>query len=205
MIISLRFGLESMSGKFIVFEGIDGCGKSTQAKILYDRLSEQGIPTLLTREPGGTPFGSEARSLLFSHELCPRAELFLLLADRAQHCHEVITPALMRGQWVISDRFSPSTIAYQGWGKKELVPIIEKLNALAVGTLLPDITFWIDTPIDICLKRVSGDRFERMGKDFYEEVRKGYESQALTRINGDQQKATIADEIQTIVAERLFT
>ena len=202
MTISLRFGLESMSGKFIVFEGIDGCGKSTQAKILYDRLSEQGIPTLLTREPGGTPFGTKARSLLFSYDLCPRAELFLLLADRAQHCYEVITPALMRGQWVISDRFTPSTIAYQGWGRKDRYTM---LNTYAASPLFPDITFWIDTPIDICLKRVNGDRFEKMGKDFYKEVRKGYKSQGLTRINGNKEIATIADEIQTIVAERLFT
>ena len=189
-----------MIGKFIVFEGIDGCGKSTQSKILYDRLSEQGIPTLLTREPGGTAFGSEARSLLFAHDLCPRAELFLLLADRAQHCHEMITPALMRGEWVISDRFTPSTIAYQGWGRNDRYTMI---NTYAASPLFPDITFWIDTPIKICLKRIGGDRFEKMGEDFYTKVREGYESQNLTRIDGDKEIATIADEIQTIVAKLL--
>jgi dTMP kinase len=189
-----------MNGKFIVFEGIDGCGKSTQAQILYDRLSERGIPTLLTREPGGTGFGQEARSLLFSHDLCPRAELFLLLADRAQHCHEVIAPALARGEWVISDRFTPSTIAYQGWGRNDRYTMI---NTYAKSPLFADITFWIDTPIEICLKRVGGDRFEAMGKDFYTKVRKGYESQDLIRIDGDNEIATIADEIQAIVAIRL--
>jgi len=145
------------TGRLITFEGGDGCGKSTQLKLTADWLREQGKDVLETRQPGATPLGVEIRSLLLSGEFIPvpECELLLFLADRAQHVQMVIKPALANGQWVLCDRYSDSTLAYQlaARGLAETVDLNPML-AFAEAGCTPQQTFWLDVPADIALKRV---------------------------------------------------
>ncbi len=175
-----------MIGRFLVFEGIDGCGKSTQIKHLEEWLPESGLmpkgtSLLITREPGGTALGVALRKLLLdplgdvSPE--PLAELLLYASDRAQHVSQVIYPALNNGDWVLSDRFSGSTLAYQGYGRKLDLNIIETLEKIATRGLVPDVTIWLDLPAAESLRRRSlmiNDRIESEGLDFLDEVSKGF-------------------------------
>ncbi len=145
------------TGRLITFEGGDGCGKSTQLKLTADWLRGQGKDVLETRQPGATPLGVEIRSLLLSGEFVPvpECELLLFLADRAQHVQEVIKPALAKGQWVLCDRYSDSTLAYQlaARGLAEGVDL-EPMLAFAEAGCAPQQTFWLDVPAEIALKRV---------------------------------------------------
>ncbi len=188
---------------FITFEGIEGCGKSTQAGLLKNYLQEEGKEVVLTMEPGGSRLGLELRRILLSVEnqdLSQEAELFLYLADRAQHTHSVIIPSLIAGKTVISDRFTDSTIAYQGYGRGIDPGILDQLNQLAVKGILPDITFLLDLPAENGLKRalnrnirknqtISEGRFEAESLEFHKKVRHGY----LTWASLNQSRFVIVD------------
>ena len=172
---------------FITFEGIEGCGKSTQAKQLVGRLREFPIPLVFTFEPGGTRVGQDIRHILLNsqnRDLSPLAELFLYAADRAQHVEEVIKPALEQGKWVVCDRFFDATTVYQGHARRQDMALIKVLNEKASPGITPDITFLLDCPVEVGLERAlkrnkllvqeDQDRFERETKDFHEAVRQGY-------------------------------
>jgi dTMP kinase len=162
-------------GRLIALEGIDGCGKSTQADLLAQRLG-----ALLTFEPGATPLGSTLRRLLLDRDQAPvgeRAEALLMAADRAQHLAEVVRPALDAGTWVVTDRFSASTLAYQGYGRGLDRAELEMLVRWATGGLEPDLTVLIDVPLEVAIgrRRVDGqDRLEGEGGDFLQRVAEGY-------------------------------
>tara|TARA_B100000700_G_scaffold320502_1_gene417899 strand:- start:1742 stop:2389 length:648 start_codon:yes stop_codon:yes gene_type:complete len=176
-----------MRGKFIVFEGIDGSGKTTQINQLAKWLKETNFmpkekELVITREPGGTQLGRSLRSLLLdtSTEQSPDAvtELLLYAADRAQHIHEIIRPSLNQGHWIISDRFSGSTLAYQGYGRKLDLKLIKELELIATQGISPDITFLLDIPVEESIKRrrkKKDDRIEKEGKDFLLNVSLGFE------------------------------
>jgi dTMP kinase len=145
-----------MSGRFLVLEGIDGCGKSTQIEALrawlpVSGLMDPGARLVVTREPGGTALGQALRSLLLRPPQgaapCSLSELMLYAADRAQHVEECVRPALVAGDWVLSDRFSGSTAAYQGYGRGLPLATILQLESLATGDLTPDLTLWLDLPL----------------------------------------------------------
>ena len=175
-----------MKGKFIVFEGIDGSGKTTQINLLSKWLNSTNLipkknQLVITREPGGTQLGQSIRSLLLdiSIEKPPNSitELLLYAADRAQHVNEIIRPSLNKGDWVISDRFCGSTLAYQGYGRKLNIKLIKDLENIATQGLSPDITFLLDIPVEESIKRRinrKDDRIEKEGSEFLSDVSLGF-------------------------------
>ena len=167
---------------FIVIEGIDGSGKTTQAKSLLRRLRRRNIPALLTREPGGTPLGEQLRRWLKGRpDLSPLAQLTLFIAARAQLVEKVINPALNSGVTVISDRYTASTVAYQGHGRGLGLELIRDLNLAATGGLTPDVTILFDITPEEALARSSNakvDAFEAASWEFHRKVRESYLSQA---------------------------
>lgn len=169
-------------GRFIVLEGVDGSGKSTQAQMLADTLRADGRDVVLTREPGGTPLGERLRALILDPDVvcAPRAELLMILAARAQHVAEVIQPALERGADVVCDRFSLSSLAYQGYGRGLPLAEIRAADAAATGGLRPDLTVLLDVPLATVLARVGerNDRFEGEGRTFLQRVIDGYRALA---------------------------
>lgn len=174
-------------GLFITFEGIEGCGKSTQMGLLKDYLASRGVKTLAVREPGGTSIGERIRSLLLNSEgegIDPMTELFLYEACRTELVRKVIVPALTSGTTVICDRFIDSTLAYQGYGRGLDPDAVRTLNRLATGGLTPDVTILLDCGVEVGLKRAFGrmeagkgpreDRFEKEDMAFHRRVREGY-------------------------------
>lgn len=166
-------------GLIISFEGIDGCGKTTQAKLFYGRLKKKGMKVILLNEPGGTCAGDRIRKMLLDKksEISPLCELFLYLASRAQLIAEVIRPHVKNGTTVILDRYVDSTIAYQGWGRGLPVPLIEHMHRALASDVMPDITFLIDDTADnlaCVLGRKDRDRIERESVEFHKKVRNGY-------------------------------
>jgi dTMP kinase len=166
-------------GPFIIFEGGEGCGKSTQSKLLLKKLKQQNIPVILTHEPGGTALGNELRKVLKrkgGSSISPRAELFLFAASRAQLVAEVIRPALQEGRVVICDRFTSSTLVYQGYGRELGLNAIEVVNNMATENLKPDLIILLDISPEqgLARKRSSTDRFELEGLSFHRRVREGY-------------------------------
>jgi dTMP kinase len=167
------------NGLFITLEGIDGCGKSTQARLLAKKLRQMGYDVLLTREPGGTPLGKKLRRILLHPDsiICPEAELLLYLADRAQHVKTVILPALEDYKIVISERFADSTFAYQAAGRGLPEKTVAALNRAAAGGLTPDLTLLLDiSPAAAGERRASqkADRLERLEKSFHFRLARGY-------------------------------
>ncbi|MBT9138199.1 MAG: Thymidylate kinase [Syntrophomonadaceae bacterium] len=169
------------NGVLITLEGTEGSGKSTQVKHLSHYLADKGLSTLTTLEPGGTPLGMKLRRILLASkadEIAPLPELFLYLAERAQHVCDVIIPALSEGKIVISDRFLDATVAYQGYGRNLDLTLIEKLNELASQGIKPDLTILLDIEILSGMKRakrgMKGDRLEEEGDFFHNQVREGY-------------------------------
>ena len=176
-------------GKLITFEGIDGCGKSTQMRLLEQYLTEHGHDVVSTREPGGTELGKKIRSALLDggkDSVEPLAELLLYAADRAQHTRQVIMPALAAGKVVLSDRFYDATTVYQGYARGFDLELVNQLNELATGGLKPDLTLLFDLDVETGLKRTrrrgyqSGeaaarpDRLDQEPVEFHERVRKAY-------------------------------
>ena len=174
------------SGRFITFEGGEGCGKSTQVRRLQSALERQGIEVVLTREPGGTWLSEEIRRLIKDQNVdapCDRSELLLFLAARAQLVKNVIRPALEAGKWVVSDRFSDSTLAYQGYGRGLPLETLRRTNEFACEGLSPDLTFLLDVEPQVAAARMrqresatqtSADRIERAGEAFHARLRAGF-------------------------------
>ena len=169
-----------MTGKFITFEGIDGSGKTTQINLLEEKLSQQGISTLILREPGGTKLSEIIRGILLDREninLSPSAESLLFVAARAQLMAEKIKPSLERNKFVICDRYTDSTVAYQGYGRGLNVKYLEELNKFATDSIQPDITIILDVDPEKAAIRMASDvpdRLESTGIKFFLRVRKGY-------------------------------
>lgn len=168
-------------GKFITFEGVEGVGKTTQCARLRRYLEEQGKEVVLTREPGGTPLAESIREVVLDREdeaISPEAELLLMFAARAVHLNNKIIPALERGAWVICDRFTDATIAYQGFGRGQSLEFIQILAENVQHSLWPDLTFLLDAPIELGLERVAkrgeSNRFETEKLEFFTKVREGY-------------------------------
>ena len=191
-----------MKGKFISIEGIEGAGKSTQLAFIQNYLSEQGKHIVVTREPGGTELGEQIRTLLLTPSttsMSVNTELLLMFAARAEHIAQVINPALERGDWVISDRFTDATFAYQGGGRGIEQQRINKIADWTLNGLQPDITFLFDLPVDVGQQRVLSrnqgvDRFEQEKYDFFERIRTCY----LDRAQQEPDRIKIIDANQSI-------
>ncbi|MBM4260014.1 MAG: dTMP kinase [Deltaproteobacteria bacterium] len=210
--------------RFITFEGGDGSGKTTQLKRLEAWLKSQGRRCVVTREPGGTALGQTLRKVLLEvgeTPVVPAAELLLYLADRAQHVQEVIRPALLRGDVVLCDRYTDSTLAYQGYGRGIDLAVLRQQNAIANGGLAPDLTLLFDCPVEVGLGRTvrrqteagaaanAEDRFEREHKQFHEKLRAGFlemakaEPKRFRVIDATQSIEAIAEQVRTIVEREL--
>jgi dTMP kinase len=206
-----------MTGKFIVFEGVEGSGKTTQIQqtaVWLQSLYCNTKSIVITREPGGTDLGQQIRQLLLDDAACEignRAELLLYAADRAQHVESIIEPQLASGNIVLCDRFTDSTIAYQGYGRGFDLAEIDRINLIATGGRQSDLTFWLDLDVTIGLERVGSrgkpDRMERAALDFHQRVRSGYQVLAnlypdrVIKINANQSISDIQAEIQTVLKQ----
>jgi len=164
--------------KFITFEGVDGAGKSTHLNWFADTLRQRGLDVLVTREPGGTPLGERLRDILLNHPMHAETEALLMFAARLEHIAQVIKPALQRGTWVVSDRFSDASFAYQGGGRGVPLSKLEQLENWVHADLQPDLTLLFDIPIEVARQRLSNnatlDRFEQEQGSFFEKVRQAY-------------------------------
>ena len=203
-----------MVGSLITFEGIDGSGKSTQIKMLENELYKLGVEYKTFREPGGTELSEMIRAILLDKEnieLISTAESLLFAAARAQLTAEQIKPAIAKGDFVICDRFTDSTIAYQGYGRGLDIKKLEAINHIATAGLTPDITFILDIAPEVAAERIeadSPDRMEATGIDFFRRIREGYrdiKDQDPNRyrvINGEQSSENVFKDIKKIVMER---
>lgn len=179
-----------LKGKFITFEGPEGSGKTTQAKLLSEYFSGQGIEAVRTREPGGVSISEQLREILLNPDnlICPRAELLLYASGRAQHTEELILPALKEGKYVICERYAHASVAYQGYGRGLDMELINELNRVATRGIYPDITLILDIDVEEGLRRVERsdrvlDRLEKENISFHKKVRNGYLE--LARMNPD--------------------
>lgn len=167
-----------MTGRFVTFEGIDGAGKSTHLEWYAERVRERGLEVLVTREPGGTPLAERLRALLLAEPMAVETETLLMFAARKEHLDRLIRPAIARGAWVVCDRFTDSTYAYQGGGRSVPLDRIAGLEAWVHGDLQPDRTYLFDLPADLAATRRAGardaDRFESEDLRFFERVRAAY-------------------------------
>ncbi|MCE3255159.1 MAG: Thymidylate kinase [Rickettsiaceae bacterium] len=182
--------------RFITFEGIEGSGKSTQAKLLYKYFSNKNIPAILTREPGGTPIAEEIRNLLVNGEIDKMdgvCEALLNFAARRNHVEKLIKPALSNSTIVISDRFFDSTIAYQGFAQDVGLQLIKNIRELAIGHFKPDLTILIDVDVETAFERIKSradnNRYEKMDKNFHQKVREGF----LEIAKNDAQRIKVID------------
>lgn len=192
-----------MSGRFITVEGIEGVGKTTNIEFIEKLLSDAGKEVVMTREPGGTSLGEDVRELLLGHKhdgMSRDAELLLMFAARAEHLDKVIQPALDSGKWVLCDRFTDATYAYQGGGRGFDIAPIATLETLVQDSLRPELTLLLDVSVEIGLdragKRSEPDRFEKEKHDFFERVRQTY----LDRANADPVRMKIIDASQPLDA-----
>lgn len=217
-----------MIGKFIVFEGVEGGGKTTQIELLRDcLLGKEELRQILskyineevviTREPGGTKLGKALRKLLLSSDVLAEkiqntSELLLYAADRAQHVEALIKPCLEKGAIVLCDRFIDSTIAYQGYGHGLDLELIQQLNSIATGGLKSDLTFWLDLDVEIGLSRVKNrgnfDRMEQANIEFHRRVQQGYQELAknnslIVRIDANLTREKVQQQIQEIIMQKL--
>jgi dTMP kinase len=199
---------------FITFEGGEGSGKSTQARLLYRKLNQMAVPAILVHEPGSTPIGEKLARLLKHGKdtrISPLTELYLFNAARAQLVKEVIRPALNKGKVVICDRYTDSTIAYQGYGRGIETDLIIQLNVQATEGLKPDLTVFVDVPVKTGLARKTrkADRFERESVTFHNKVRNGYlaliemEPKRFLVVDGKRTKREIAGEILGVVSSKI--
>jgi dTMP kinase len=231
--------MDAQIGRFIVFEGSEGVGKSTQLKRLHQWLVDEGwverlqqylpsdIPTIvITREPGGTDLGQRLRSLLLDSALTQAqglssiTELLLYAADRAQHVYTTLKPALENGSLVLCDRYTASTVAYQGYGRALDLELIAQLNVIATAGLTPDLTLWLDLDVEQGLQRArqrqpaieelqGKDRMEAAALSFHQQVREGFAAQAkidperMIQIDAAHSEDRVAAQIQTVMEQRL--
>ena len=192
-----------MRGRFITFEGIDGAGKSTQIDVIEATLKARGLEVIRTREPGGTPLGEVIRKELLSVDMDPATETLLFFASRAEHIAKVIRPAIERGAWVLSDRFTDATYAYQVGGRGFPAHKVEELERWTQGELQPDRTVLFDIDPQVAAERVAKarqlDRFEKESLDFFTRVRNAYLTRAQQTperfliVNSMQDKALVSD------------
>jgi dTMP kinase len=207
-----------MSGKLIVFEGVEGCGKTTQMQMCSLWLESQGVSVILTREPGGTELGSHLRRLLLEKSedkpVGEVTELLLYAADRAQHIEQELKPNLAVGKYILCDRYTDSTIAYQGYGRGLSMSIINQLNNIATDGLESDLTIWLDVDVEVGLSRKRGqatlDRIEQETIAFHRRVQQGYTELAATypsrifRVDGSLSQEVVQQTIKGILSDRLF-
>lgn len=210
-------GSQPDKGLFITFEGIDGCGKSTQLGLCAEALQQAGHQVVVTRNPGGTEFGQELRNILLHspRKVFPISELLLFIADRAQHMDEVVFPALNAGKIVLCDRHMDSTLAYQGYGRDIDMETIRELNQIAVQGTQPDLTFLFDADPAILAQRVSkrgqADRLEGEKAEFHIRVREGFltlakqEPERIRVINALEAPEAIHQRVMQHLTARLAT
>ena len=207
--------------RFVTIEGGDGSGKSRQVGLLDEYLEARGVSRLLTREPGDTPLGKQLRKLLLEgrpESLSDETELFLILADRAQHVREVVRPALEQGKLVVSDRYADSTLAYQGYGRGMDLEMLRRLNLVATGGTMPELTIVLDCPVEVALARAADrrdgqgareNRFEAEGIAFQRRVREGFlelaeaESSRCVVVSTACPVMETQEEMRRIIDERL--
>jgi dTMP kinase len=209
--------------RFVTFEGVEGCGKTTQIRLAAGWLEERGIHVLATAEPGGTPLGRQIREILLNRgasAIGAEAELLLFAAARAQHVRETILPALREEKWVLCDRFADATLAYQGFGRGVDAGFIRTLNAFAVLSLTPDMTLLFDVPVEVGLERAkirtadllpeaAEDRFEQEDQAFHRRIRHGYltlaseEAERFRIIDGSADVGTVHREVCRLLAALL--
>lgn len=205
-----------MKGKLIVFEGVEGCGKTSQIQLTQEWLQSFETSVVVTRQPGGTELGLHLRKLLLSafNSIADRTELLLYAADRSQHVEQIIKPAIQDGAIVLCDRYTHSTTAYQGWGRGLEMNLIDQLNAIATSGLESDLTFWFDIDVEVGLarKRGDGDTFDRIEQetiDFHRRVQQGYTQlytsypERIIRVDASLSKEAVQQQIRDILASRL--
>ncbi|MBG7619852.1 dTMP kinase [Herbaspirillum sp. AP02] len=198
------------SGKFITFEGIDGAGKSTHIPFVTELLRARGLTVVATREPGGTELGERLRELVLHHPMHLETEALLMFASRREHLAQVIAPALERGEWVISDRFTDATFAYQGGGRKLALDKLERLEQWVHPHLQPDLTLLFDVPLEVARARLDAertlDKFEQEKADFFANTRAEYLRRAaqfpqrFRIVDSTRPIPVIQDELRAIVA-----
>jgi dTMP kinase len=201
----------NLRGRFITLEGVDGAGKSTHIPWIAEQLRQAGgkggRDVIVTREPGGTPLAEKLRALVLSEPMDPLSETLLMFAARADHVQQVIQPALNRGAWVVCDRFTDATVAYQGSGKGVPADLIRSLSQAAHPGLTPDQTLVFDCPYEVSRSRLGAsgrtlDRFEAEARDFFERVRKAYQELAKAEpgrvriIDGSQAEVKVKEEVK---------
>ncbi|MEW8188847.1 MAG: dTMP kinase [Candidatus Thiodiazotropha endolucinida] len=207
---------KTAKGRFITVEGGEGAGKSSNLAFIQSLIETAGKQVLFTREPGGTPLGEAIRELLLGHKhtgMADNTELLLMFAARAEHLQQKILPALERGIWVLCDRFTDASFAYQGAGRGLSLEKIAKLQQFVQGTLRPDLTLLLDVPVDTGLQRAGmrsePDRFESENRDFFEKVRAGYlqiatqEPDRVQVIDASPALEIVQDQIKTVVQHYL--
>lgn len=200
-------------GLFITFEGADGCGKTTQMKLLAEYLQKMGHDIILTREPGAKGLGEKVRDILLNYDgvVSDKCESFLFLADRAQNIDIIVNPAVNDGKIVLCDRHIDSTVAYQGYGRGLDINRINMLNEIATNKRKPDLTFVFDIDVETSMKRVGKekDRMESAGKDFHNRVRNGYlklakaEPERIKVVNAVQSVEDVFEDVKEIIKKYL--
>lgn len=198
-------------GLFITFEGIDGCGKTTQLENVKKLLEENGIDCVTTREPGALKLGSQIREILLHYDgvVADNCEMFLFLADRSQHVETFIKPMLAEGKVVLCDRHTDSTIAYQGYGRGGDVEKLTELNKIATNGLVPNLTLLFDVSVETGHLRAGKnlDRLELAGKEFFERTRQGYltlaeqNSERIKVINAEKSKESVYNDVKSLIME----
>lgn len=199
------------SGKFITFEGIDGAGKSTHVSSVAELLRAQGKTVITTREPGGTALGEKLRALLLEESMHLETEALLMFASRREHIAQVIAPALSRGDWVISDRFTDASFAYQGGGRKLALDKLEALEQWVHPHLQPDLTLLFDVPLEVARQRLDAhrtlDKFEKEKEDFFAATRAVYLQRAaqfpdrIRVIDSTQAIEAVNRQVEQLIAE----
>jgi dTMP kinase len=202
--------VEIVRGKFITLEGMDGAGKSTHISDIIKLLEGKGVEVISTREPGGTVLGEQLRTLLLNEPMHPETETLLMFAARREHIAQIIEPALSRGAWVLSDRFTDATYAYQSGGRGVLANKVIKLEAWVQGGLQPDLTLLFDVPVEVSVARLASartpDKFERESADFFTKIRNAYLDRARNNpnrfciINSNQTLEDVKVEVKNVIS-----
>ncbi|MCK9604306.1 MAG: dTMP kinase [Candidatus Omnitrophica bacterium] len=204
-----------MKGKFITFEGSEGCGKSTQSRLLYDYLKERGYPVVYLREPGGIKISEKIREILLdakNDSMSPACEMLLYMAARAQVVAEIIKPALKKGKFVVCDRFLDSTLAYQGYGLGMGIDLIKIIGKFVTDDINPDLTIFLDLPVKKGLlhRKSKEDRIEQRSLEYHNRVRSGYlklaslEPKRIKIVRVDKSKAVTQSKIRDIVKRHVI-